>query len=233
MLRRVLVSAPVVVSQPSAGKLAFSAKSLQKATAFAVQRRFLCTNQKESAEAEVKEAEEVDKEVPSDAASDENVEQSLEELNKALEAQVRDMKNKVLRAYADEENVRRIAKRDVENARVYANTKFAKSLLDVADNLERALQAASAEKQGENKPFDMLVEGVTMTHNQLKKVFESHGVVKYGEVGEQFDPTLHDALFQIPDPEKPEGTIGQVLKAGYKLNDRVIRAAEVGTIKQP
>ena len=88
------------------------------------------------------------------------------------------MKNKVLRAYADEENVRRIAKRDVENARVYANTKFAKSLLDVADNLERALQAASAEKQGENKPFDMLVEGVTMTHNQLKKVFESHGVVK-------------------------------------------------------
>lgn len=88
------------------------------------------------------------------------------------------MREKVLRAYADEENVRRIAKRDVENARVYANTKFAKSLLDVADNLERALSAANSEVGNEKKALQVLVEGVDMTNVQLKKVFESHGVVK-------------------------------------------------------
>lgn len=158
---------------------------------------------------------------------------SLEEINATLEKQLREMREKVLRAYADEENVRRIAKRDVENARIYANTKFAKSLLDVADNLERALSAAASESVDDKKAFKVLVEGVDMTNNQLKKVFESHGVVKYGEVGDQFDPSLHDALFNIPDTSKPSGTIGQVLKAGYKLNDRVIRAAEVGTITHP
>jgi molecular chaperone GrpE (heat shock protein) len=103
---------------------------------------------------------------------------SLEEINKSLELQLKEMRNKVLRAYADEENVRRIAKRDVENARVYANTKFAKSLLDVADNLERALSAAGAENEDSQRAFQVLVEGVGMTHNQLTKAFESHGVVK-------------------------------------------------------
>jgi molecular chaperone GrpE len=173
---------------------------------------------------------------------------SLGEINVNLELQIKEMRDKVLRAYADEENVRRIAKRDVENARVYANTKFAKSLLDVADNLERALAAATSETGSDKKAFEVLVEGVAMTHTQLKKVFESHGVVKvltftclllliscvqYGEVGDQFDPTIHDALFNMPDPTKTSGTVGQVLKAGYKLHDRVIRPAEVGTITNP
>jgi molecular chaperone GrpE (heat shock protein) len=103
---------------------------------------------------------------------------SLEEINKTLEKQLKEMRDKVLRAYAEEENVRRIAKRDVENARVYANTKFAKSLLDVADNLERALSAANSESEDDKKALQVLVEGVGMTHNQLTKAFESHGVVK-------------------------------------------------------
>ena len=104
---------------------------------------------------------------------------ALQATNEALEKQVKEMRDKMLRAMADEENVRRIARRDVENAKVYANTKFAKSLLDVADNLERALEAAkpSSEEDG-HKAFANLVEGVQMTHKQLAKVFESHGVVK-------------------------------------------------------
>jgi molecular chaperone GrpE (heat shock protein) len=115
---------------------------------------------------------------------------SLEEVNSNLEQQIKEMRDKVLRAYADEENVRRIAKRDVENARVYANTKFAKSLLDVADNLERALAAATSETGSDKKAFELLVEGVAMTQTQLRKVFESHGVVKV--------PLIlfpHDSLF--------------------------------------
>jgi molecular chaperone GrpE len=155
---------------------------------------------------------------------------ALTESNKALENQVKEMRDKMLRALADEENVRRIAKRDVENARTYANTKFAKSLLDVSDNLERALEAASGADAADHAAFTNLVEGVKMTHNQLTKVFESHGVIKYGAVGDVFDPKIHDALFRMPDPTKPEGTIGQILKCGYTLHDRVIRAAEVGTI---
>ena len=165
-----------------------------------------------------------------------NEEKTVEELTEEYEGKLKEMKNNMIRAYADEENVRRIAKRDVENARIYANTKFAKSLLDVADNLERALEAAAksevkfAEDCDTTKAFHNLVEGVEMTQNQLTKVFSEHGVVKYGTVGDVFDPEIHDALYKMPDPSKEDGTVGAILKAGYKLNDRVIRAAEVGTI---
>lgn len=161
---------------------------------------------------------------------------TVEEVTAEFEGKLKEMKANVLRAYADEENVRRIAKRDVENARVYANTKFAKSLLDVADNLERALEAAAKSEIAltqdceTSKAFHTLVEGVEMTQNQLSKVFNSHGVVKYGAVDDVFDPEVHDALFKMPDPSKTDGTVGAILKSGYKLNDRVIRAAEVGTI---
>lgn len=161
---------------------------------------------------------------------------TVEEVTAEFEGKLKEMKNNMLRAYADEENVRRIAKRDVENARVYANTKFAKSLLDVADNLERALDAAAksdiakSEDCETSKAFHNLVEGVEMTQKQLSKVFASFNVIKYGAVDDVFDPEIHDALFKMPDPSKEDGTVGAVLKAGYKLNDRVIRAAEVGTV---
>jgi molecular chaperone GrpE len=78
-----------------------------------------------------------------------------------------------------------------------------------------------------------LVLGIEMTDKNLQKVFGQFGVKKFGAVGEPFDPTLHDALFQIPDASRPAGSIGQILKHGYKLKDRVIRAAQVGTIVKP
>jgi molecular chaperone GrpE len=139
------------------------------------------------------------------------------------------------RRLAEEDNVRRIAKRDVDNARSYAVTGFAKSLLDVADDLERALQAVP--KQDSNASGDSaaalktLVEGVSMTQKTLQKAFTQHGVIRFGAEGEAFDPALHDALFSMPaSGDKKSGTIGQVLKPGYKLKDRVIRPAQVGAI---
>ncbi|CAE7708013.1 Mge2 [Symbiodinium microadriaticum] len=157
--------------------------------------------------------------------------QALQASNEALEKQVNDMRDKMLRALANEENVRRNAKRDIENVRICANTEFAESLLEVSDNLEWALDAAaSVAYEGDHEAFANLVEGVQMTQKQLAKVFESHGVVKYGAVGDVFDPNLHDALYRMLDRTKPEGTVGQLLKSGYKLHDRVIRAAEVGTV---
>jgi molecular chaperone GrpE len=165
--------------------------------------------------------------------SDEQISELLAK-SKKMEQEIKELKDTVLRSYAEEENVRRIAKKDVESARLYAISGFAKSLLDVADNFERALDSTAASKQSASyNPEDVLstlVTGVQMTHTQLQKAFTANGVVKFGQIGDSFDPALHDALFNITDPTKTSGTIGQVLKAGYKLKDRVIRAAEVGTI---
>lgn len=162
-----------------------------------------------------------------------------------LEKEVKDMKDKVLRALAEEENVRRIAKRDIENAKAYANEKFAKALLEVADNLDYALAAASEDgNKDKADPMDNrtgadsatmlknLVEGVEATNKGLLKAFAQFGVIKYGAVGDKFDPTIHDALFQVPDDSMEPNTIAQLLQPGYKMKDRVLRAAQVGTSKK-
>jgi molecular chaperone GrpE len=104
----------------------------------------------------------------------------LKEENQKLAAEIKDLKDKILRVYADEENVRRIAKKDVENAKNYANTKFAKSMLDIADNLERALSNVNNELKtsGESPAVRNLLTGLEMTYNELDKVFKSQGLVK-------------------------------------------------------
>lgn len=150
----------------------------------------------------------------------------------AYEKEIKGLKDQLLRSYAEEENVRRIARRDVDNAKAYANSSFAKSMLEVADDLERGLSVIPVEKRTAADTDPMLVsliEGLEMTEKNLQKIFAKYKVVKYGQVDEIFNPELHDALFQVPDPTKPNGTIAQIIKCGYKLNDRVIRPAEVGT----
>jgi molecular chaperone GrpE len=240
MFRRASLSIPQLLSavQPSRAAAMHTLRqqqvSISKVAPVSVNTNFIrgfSTDGKETTP-DTEESAKVDEEEDLDDAGVKTV----EEVTAEFEGKLKEMKTNVLRAYADEENVRRIAKRDVENARVYANTKFAKSLLDVADNLERALDAAAKceialTKDCEtSKAFHNLVEGVEMTQNQLNKVFNSHGVVKYGAVDDVFDPEIHDALFKMPDPSKTDGTVGAILKPGYRLNDRVIRAAEVGTI---
>ena len=178
-------------------------------------------------EEETKEEEEEEKEL--------TVEEKLglaEEKIVELEETVKDEKDRVLRAYAEMENVRRIAKNDVSNAREYANQSFAKGLLDVADNLERALGSVEEKDVSDDNPLlKTLLEGVSMTDKELKKVFQKHGVSQYAAVGDAFDPELHDALFQYQDPEKEAGTIGQVIKTGFMYKDRVLRPAQVGAIQ--
>jgi len=179
-----------------------------------------------SSNADNQSTEEVKVDVPAEVDNKDAVEK--------LQKEVKDLKDQVLRCYAEEENVRRIAKRDVESAKSYANTSFAKSMLDVADNLERALQAVPVERRNSDDiVLKSLVEGIQMTEKNLQKTFTKFGVYKFGQVGDNFDPQLHEALFRIPDSTQEAGKIGQVLKPGYKLHDRVIRAAEVGTIVKP
>ena len=114
----------------------------------------------------------------------------------------------------------------------FAVTKFAKSLLEVADNLSLAIDSIPAEEVESNATLKTFMEGVDMTDKLLSKSFAQHGLVKFGVRGDKFDPNLHDALFQLQDPELEEGQIGQVLKAGYQLKVRVIRPAQVGTVRK-
>lgn len=152
-----------------------------------------------------------------------------------LQNEVKSLKDQLLRQYAEGENIRRIAARDVDNARTYANTSFAKALLEIADDLERALLTVPEEKKkNSGEPIlDNLVAGIEMTDKNLQKVFKKFGVVKYGAVDEKFDPNIHEALFQVPDATKEAGTIAQIVKIGYKINDRVLRPAQVGARVKP
>lgn len=152
----------------------------------------------------------------------------------SLQNEIKNLKDQVLRSYAEGENIRRIAHKDVENARTYANTSFAKAMLDIADDLERALSVVSPDQKKSlnesnkvDKTLMTLVSGIEMSEKNLQKIFSRFGVVRYGAVDDKFDPNIHEALFRIPDSEKPD-TVGQIVKTGYKINDRVLRPAQVG-----
>ncbi|TYH30416.1 hypothetical protein ES288_A01G093300v1 [Gossypium darwinii] len=156
----------------------------------------------------------------------------LEEKQKEIEQ----MKDKVVRTLAEMENVMARTRREADNSKKFAVQNFAKDLLDVADNLERA----SAHVKGSFSKIDesndtagavpllkTLLEGVEMTEKQLGEVFRKYGIEKFDPTNEPFDPNMHNAVFQVPDNSKPTGTVAHVLKAGYMLYDRVIRPAEV------
>lgn len=160
-----------------------------------------------------------------------------EQLLKAKQKEIVNMQDKVLRTYADMENVMDRTKREAENSKKFALQSFAKGLLDVADNLNRASSVVkesflkidtSRDASGAVPLLKTLLEGVEMTEKQLAEVFRKFGVEKYDPTNEQFDPNRHNAVFQVPDASKPSGTIAAVLKAGYMLHDRVLRPAEVG-----
>lgn len=169
-----------------------------------------------------------------DADADADGESSPAEEIAKLEAQIKDLKDNLLLSLADQENTRRIAQRDVSNAKSFAVASFAKSLLDTHDNLSRALDAVPEDLRHDHENHPVLAnlyEGISMTDDGLAKAFGKNGLVKFGERGEKFDPNLHEALFEYPDEEGEAGHIGQVMKVGFMLNKRVVRPAEVGVVK--
>ncbi|KAF5197965.1 Grpe protein-like protein [Thalictrum thalictroides] len=160
-----------------------------------------------------------------------------EELLKIKHKEIEKWQDKALRSYAELENVTDRTKREAENSKKFAIQNFAKSLLDVSDNLGRASSVvkesfskidSSQDAVGAVALLKTLLEGVEMTEKQLAEVFKKFGLEKYEPLNEQFDPNKHYAIFQIPDGSKPPGTIAAVLKAGYTLHDRILRPAEVG-----
>jgi molecular chaperone GrpE len=149
-----------------------------------------------------------------------------------LEAEKADLKDKLLRLMADMENLRRRTEREVADARTYAVANFARDMLNVADNVRRAIESvpeeASASAEG---AFKGLIEGIDLTERDLIKTLERHGVKKLDPQGQKFDPNVHQAMFEVPNPDVPNGTVVQVVQSGYVIGDRVLRPALVGVAK--
>ena len=149
-----------------------------------------------------------------------------------LEAEKTDLKEKLLRTLADMENLRRRTEREVADARTYAVTKFARDMLNVADNVRRALESLPADaREGAEGPYKPFFEGIDLTERDLLQTLERHGVRRLEPQGQKFDPNLHQAMFEVPNPDVPNGTVVQVVQTGYVIGDRVLRPALVGVAK--
>lgn len=151
----------------------------------------------------------------------------------ALAAENADLKDKLLRAAAEVENIRRRSEREKADAGKYGATKFAQSVLAVADNLRRAIDAVPDDrKDGSDEVVQSIVEGIEMVEKSLLSAFEANGIVPVDPApGDKFNPNLHEALFEVPGTGQPGGTIVQVVDAGFMISDRLLRPARVGVAK--
>ena len=150
----------------------------------------------------------------------------------ALAKEAANYKDRLLRTLADMENLRRRTEREIADTRQYAVANFARDLLAVADNMQRALDTLSADFRDQADPVvKSHIEGVELTERELVKVMEKNGIKRFDPQGQKFDPNLHQAMMQVPDPSVPDGTVVQVMQPGYMIADRVLRPALVGVSK--
>jgi molecular chaperone GrpE len=151
-----------------------------------------------------------------------------------LEAELADTKERLLRALAETENLRRRNFRDLEEAHKYAITGFARELLEVADNLSRALDAVPPRAREEIEFVKNLADGVAMTEKALLACFERHKIAQVNpEIGEKFDHNRHQAMFEVATADHAPGTVAQVLQPGYTIAERLLRPALVAVAKGP
>ena len=150
----------------------------------------------------------------------------------ALAKDLAEAKDRTLRTLAEMENLRKRTTREIADARAYGITAFARDVLDIADNLQRALDAVPAEAKANADPgLKALIEGVELTERSLLNTLEKNGVTKFDPTGERFDPNFQQAMYEVPDPSVPAGTVVQVVQAGYKIGERILRPALVGVSK--
>jgi molecular chaperone GrpE len=150
----------------------------------------------------------------------------------ALNAENSQLKDRVLRTLAEMENLRRRTEREVNDAKTYGVTSFARDMLTVVDNLARALEHVPAEARASADPaIRSVIEGVELTARDLEAALGRHGVKKLDPKGQKFDPNFHQAIFEAPDETVPSGTVSQVVQTGWTIGDRVLRPAMVGVSK--
>ena len=139
------------------------------------------------------------------------------------------LRDRLLRALAEVENTKHQAERTGSDARQYAVLEFARGMLGVADNLQRAIAAAEGQQRWATEDAP-LIEGVRATERMLESTFERFGVQKLSPLGNPFDPNLHEAVMQVDDASSPPGTVAKVLEDGYTLHDRLVRPARVAIV---
>lgn len=150
----------------------------------------------------------------------------------ALTKEAAESRDKMLRTLAEMENLRKRTTREVADARIYGIQNFARDVLDIADNLQRALDAVPADTKASADPgLKALIEGVELTERSLLNTLEKNGVKKFDPSGEKFDPNFQQAMYEVPDSSVPPGTVVQVVQAGYTLGERVLRPALVAVSK--
>src|SRR5437764_8215201 len=150
----------------------------------------------------------------------------------ALAKEAAEARDKMLRTLAEMENLRKRTVREVADARAYGISGFARDILDIADNLQRALDAVPAEPEASADPgLTALIDGVELAERSLLNTLEKNGVKKFDPSGEKFDPNFQQAMYEVPDPSVPSGTVVQVVQAGFMIGERVLRPALVAVSK--
>lgn len=157
----------------------------------------------------------------------EGEERALATQHASLMEEISTLKDQLLRALAEADNIRKRATREQDDARKYAITQFSRELLSVADNLGRALESIPPEASADTPLLKTIIDGVTMTQSALLNILERHGIQKIPALGEKFDPHLHQAMMEVEGPPEKAGTVIQVLQEGYQIQDRLLRPAMV------
>lgn len=143
-----------------------------------------------------------------------------------LQAEVAGLKDRLMRALAEQENLRKRAERDRRDAETYGGQKLARDLLSVNDNMKRALETITDDQREANKG---LIDGIELTQRELLSAFATHKIIPVSPaVGDKFDPNLHQAMFEAPFPDVKAGHILQVMNEGFMIGDRLLRPAQVG-----
>ena len=172
---------------------------------------------------------ELEGEIDFDGVQAEDTDQGLERLA-ALEKDLEDARQNILYAQAETQNVRRRLEQEKIAATAYAATSFARDMLSVKDNLERALSAIPEELRGDDN-MKGLIAGLEATGREVDSAFQRHGIVRIEAMGQKLDPHLHQAMLELPSDAEP-GTIVQEMQPGYTIKDRLLRPALVGVAKK-
>lgn len=148
-----------------------------------------------------------------------------------LLAENAEMRDRLLRTMADMENLRRRTEREKADTARYAISNFARDVLTVGDNLKRTVDHVPAEAAAQDPALKSFLEGVELTERELLNVLERHGVTRIEPLGQRFDPNCHQAMYEVPNADVPDGTVVDVMQAGYVIGDRCLRPALVAIAK--
>ena len=171
----------------------------------------------------------------SEKKTEEKVEEvQVKEIDRSeLEEKLKEAENQILLSLADNYNLRKRFDREKEDLSNYVISSFAKEILSVLDNLERALKSIDLDElKKSDQNISQFIEGIELTEKQIITIFEKFKIEKVNSLDQNFDPNLHQAMFEVENPDKQPGIITEVVQEGYRIGDRLLRPAMVGVVKK-